>query len=199
MKTAILPLIVLLSGAAQAQVDTVTLTGMTNGPFVNGFNQGGPSFPFSVSFTVDTQSGTYSSQLCPITPTACGFSASNLTVTNAHGTINGIPVQVNNGPWGGGGSGPFSAIFGGIGYGDFGPVSFNWGFDISTLALGPNPTLDQIIRTPGSNDQSFMDGFGLEVTNVSVTSVPEPGTLSLLALALTALLLAPHNRKLRRR
>jgi hypothetical protein len=196
----LLPLIILLSGVAHAQIDNVTLTGVTsfNTDFVPATT---PSEPFSVSFTVDTQSGVYSTQPCPTTPTACGFTVTNLTVTNAHGTLNGVPVQVGNGIWGGGGSGPFSEIFGGIGSGNFGPVAFNWGFDISTLGLGPSPSLDQILRTPGfESDQSYLNGFGLDVQNVSVTaatSVPEPGTLGLLTLTLAGLFASRVRRRAR--
>jgi hypothetical protein len=169
-----------IAGGASAQVDTITLSGTASlVPQVGG--DGGPALPFSVSFTVDTNSGFYVSDPCPITPTSCGFTATDLTVTNAQGTIGGLAVPIGNGIWGGGGSGPFSEIFGAIDSGGFSPVGFHWGFDIPTLTLGPNPTLDQILRTPGyESDQSYLNGYGLLVNSVTVadpSSVPTAKTV----------------------
>jgi hypothetical protein len=192
MKTAILPLIVLLSGVAQAQFDTVTLTGETANFFPAGsdFPQPGvPSFPFDISFTIDTRSGTQSYQFCGTL--VCGFSAENLTVTNVHAEIGGVPELMPT-AWSGGGSGPQSAIFGAI----FG-TNFEWGFDISSRGLSPN--LNSLLTVPAgfANDGSFLDGFALGPVNVSVTSVPEPGTLSLLTLALTGLFASRVRRRAR--
>jgi hypothetical protein len=185
----LLPLIILLSGVAHAQFDTVTLTGETANFFPAGsdFPQPGvPSFPFVISFTIDTQSGTQSYQFCGTL--VCGFSAQNLTVTNVQAEIGGVPELMPT-VWGGFGSGPQSAIFAGIGGGDF-----EWGFDISSRGLSPN--LNSLLTVPAgfANDGSFLNGFSLGPVNVSVTSVPEPGTLGLLTFAFVGLLVF-HGRR----
>lgn len=193
----LLPLIILLSGVAHAQFDTVTLTGETANFFPAGsdFPQPGvPSFPFAISFTIDTRSGTQSYQFCGTL--VCGFSAENLAVTNVSAEIGGVPELMPT-AWGGFGSGPASAIFAGIGGGGVGGGHFEWGFDISSKGLSPN--LNSLLTVPlgFANDGSFLDGFALGPVNVSVTSVPEPGTLGLFTFAFVGLLVFHGRRRVR--
>jgi hypothetical protein len=182
MKTAILPLIVLLSGVAHAQFDTVTLTGETSNFFPAGSNfpqPGVPSFPFVISFTIDTDSGVQTFQYCGAT--ICAFSAGPLIVTNVSAEIGGVPELMPT-VWGAGGSGPATEVFAGIG-----GKGFEWGFDAGTQGVSPN--LNSLLTVPRgfANDGSFLNGFALGPVNVSITSVPEPRTLGLLTLALTGL------------
>ncbi|MGB9330062.1 MAG: PEP-CTERM sorting domain-containing protein [Steroidobacteraceae bacterium] len=178
MKTAILPLIILMSGAAHAQIDTVTLTGTA---FTVGTTTSapGPLVPFAVSFTVDTQSGTQSFRFCGTL--MCGFRATGLTVSNLSGTINGVPQVMGSGGTGFA-SGSANVIFTGFEIGNM-----TWDFDMGTAALAPN--LRSILANATLSDQSTLDGYVLDVTEIAittVTSVPEPGTLGLMAIALTA-------------
>ena len=190
MKTAILPLIILLSGVAHAQVDTVTLTGEAGQiPSTTSTTTLAPPVPFSVSFTVDTQSGTQSYQSCGNIP-VCAFSATGLTVSNLSGTIGGVSQAMGSGGTGFG-SGSANFMFAGFDIGNM-----TWDFDMGTGALAPN--LGSILANATLSDQSTLDGYVLDVTEIaitSVTSVPEPGTLSLLTLALTGLFASRVRRR----
>jgi hypothetical protein len=179
MKTAILPLIFLMSGAAYAQIDDVTLTGTAFLVPVIG-QPDGPLETFSVSFTVDTQSGTQSYQSCG-NIAVCGFSATSLAVSNLQGTIGGVSQPMGLGG-SGFGSGSANVMFTGFDIGNM-----TWDFDMGTAALAPN--LSSILANATLSDQSALDGYVLDVTEISITttSVPEPGTLGLLTLALTGL------------
>jgi hypothetical protein len=187
----LLPLIILLSGVAHAQVDTVTLTGQAvvvpatiNPMFTVGTE------PFTVSFTIDTQSGTQSFQFCG--SFVCGFSARNLTVTNLQGEIGGVPQNFGSGAFGGGGSG-----FPGVDFGGFDKGTFLWDFDEPTRGVQPN--LDSILRNAPPSEESALNTYVLDITKVSVTtaSVPEPGTLSLLTMAFMGLFASRVRRRAR--
>lgn len=187
MKTAMLPLIILMSGAAHAQIDTVTLTGTA---FTVGTTTSapGPLVPFAVAFTVDTQSGTQSFQFCGTL--MCGFRATGLTVSNLSGTINGVPQVMGSGGTGFA-SGSANVIFTGFEIGNM-----TWDFDMGTAALAPN--LRSILANATLSDQSALDGYVLDVTEIAittVTSVPEPGTLGLLTFAFVGLLVFHRRRR----
>jgi hypothetical protein len=190
MKTAILPLIVLLSGVAHAQVDAVTLTGEAGQiPSTTSTTTLPPPVPFSVSFTVDTQSGTQSYQSCGNIP-VCAFSATGLTVSDLSGTIGGVSQAMGSGG-SGLGSGSANFMFAGFDIGNM-----TWKFDMGTAALAPN--LGSILANATLSDQSTLDGYVLNVTEIAITSftsVPEPGTLSLLTLALTGLFASRVRRR----
>jgi hypothetical protein len=181
VKTAILPLIILLSGVAHAQIDDVTLTGNAQPVPSSSSPVFAPPVPFTVSFDVDTQSGTQSYQSCGNIP-VCAFSATGLTVSNVSGTIGGVSQAMGSGGTGFG-SGSANFMFAGFDIGNM-----IWEFDMGTAALAPN--LSSILANATLSDQSTLDGYVLDVTEISITSVasvPEPGTLSLLTLALTGL------------
>jgi hypothetical protein len=189
MKTAILPLIFLMSGAAYAQIDDVTLTGTA---FTVGTTQTapGPLVPFSVSFAIDTASGTQTFRSCG-NIAVCGFEAFGLTVSNLSGTIDGVPQAMGAGG-SGGGSGSANVMFTSFDVGNM-----IWDFDMGTAALAPN--LSSILANATLSDQSSLNGYVLDVTEISITttptSVPEPETLSLLTLALTALFASRVRRR----
>jgi hypothetical protein len=189
MKTAILPLVVLMSGAAHAQIDDVTLTGNAQ-PVPSITNP----VPFTVSFDVDTQSGTQSYQSCG-NISVCAFSATGLTVSNISGTIGGVSQPMGLGGTGFG-SGSANFMFAGFDIGNM-----TWDFDMGTAALAPN--LRSILANATLSDQSALDGYVLDVTEIAITttaSVPEPGTLGLFSMAILGLFAlrispkSPHRR-----
>jgi hypothetical protein len=210
----LLPLIILLSGVAHAQIDDITLTG-TADPLPNSTIPFTGLLPFSITFTVDTQSGTQSFQSCiaggghPAVP-VCGFSAPNLTVTNASAQINGVAMPV--GLRGSGfGSGPGGVIFSEFVIGNS-INNFNWEVDVPTQGL--TASVDSIFQqinteflaeSPADRGRvhccddgfSSLDGYALNMMTISIThptSVPEPGTLSLLTFAFVGLLVF-HSRR----
>ena len=207
----LLPLIILFSGVAQAQIDDITITGMAE-PLPNStIPYVGHPLPFSLTFTVDTNSGTQYYQFYETPREGLGtFSVQNLTVTNAAAQIGGVSV-------------PMGSTGSGFGSGDPGVVfsefvigssinNFNWEVDIPTTkaACGPVSTcinvtyldslfqqinaeyLDESPATRGlvhccDNGSSSLDGYEVDMRTISVVSVPEPGTLSLLTMAFVGL------------
>jgi hypothetical protein len=168
------------------QIDTITLTGTAEGipgtPLADS-----PVVPFSVAFTVDTTSGLQSFGFCG--PDLCGFSATGLTVTNLSGSIGGAAQDMGSGG-AAFGSGVDAGLFGGVNAG-----RLTWDFDEYTG--NTSPTLASILaHAPAdAQGQSSLNGYSLTVEQISITdppaflaSIPEPGTLALLAFGLLAVI-----------
>lgn len=189
---ALLVMLVMMSPvfADELQVD---VTGLSD----NGQTSGN----FDINFVVDTLSGQQSYTTADGHLT--GLSGSGIVITNLTASVDGVNVASipsATGLLGGDLINGSGLIFGGLSMG-----GFEWQIDIQPVAIDPSDPLRGLITSGFAPDYehsfiTFAGYIGTEATvRTSARSVPEPGTLGLLALALGGLIIKLKFDNTRRR